>query len=280
MPAAARSRCWLFVINNYTDADVDSLMELPSKYLIIGFEIAPTTGTPHIQGYVQFHEGKTMKSVSKYLPRASLMKPDGTAQHNRAYCMKPESKEDPNDWYEFGEIGPGAGYRSDLEEIREMLLDNPVQYVADNRFSQWAQYGRSFNIYKEMHFKANPDRQVYSYTREQIRSVYLFHGQDVHRFREFEPWADYHDEGVIVFEVLPLSLPGQIFHWDMTGKFFVKGKYIKCHSMYILEDDVHKFEDYGVKIKSFDIDIHESEKKLPKTIPEEDVSEASGYESF
>lgn len=51
-----RSRGWCFTINNYTELDVAQVkaLEEPSSAIIAGYEVAPTTGTPHIQGYVYF----------------------------------------------------------------------------------------------------------------------------------------------------------------------------------------------------------------------------------
>lgn len=52
----ARARRWAFTWNNYTENDVNRLRELPNTsidYLIFGFEKAPDTGTPHLQGYLE-----------------------------------------------------------------------------------------------------------------------------------------------------------------------------------------------------------------------------------
>lgn len=274
MPACKRLRNWLFVINNHTYSDFDSMMAMPFKYLIFGFEIAPTTGTPHIQGYVQFEDGKTKTAVSKLMPRASIMEPNGTPQQNRAYCMKPESKVSPDEWYEFGDIGPGSGYRSDLEEIREMLLDNPVSYVAHNRFSQWAQYRRSFDAYSQMVFKPIFNRKILSYDPDSdLPDIYSIIGSnESHFFREFDSWSDYNDEPFIIITVMLMSLSAQLYHWYVTGKWFIRGTYLKAHTIFIPEDSVKYFARYKLQIKSY-IDVYA--KSSPQTIPEEISTETS-----
>lgn len=59
-PSCGRSERWLFVLNNYTtdeEEKISKLIEnkaLKIKYLVFGREIAPTTGTPHLQGFIVF----------------------------------------------------------------------------------------------------------------------------------------------------------------------------------------------------------------------------------
>lgn len=56
-PTCGRSDRWLFVLNNYTPEEVTKLtsrIQSSSRvqYFVFGKEIAPTTGTPHLQGFV------------------------------------------------------------------------------------------------------------------------------------------------------------------------------------------------------------------------------------
>lgn len=45
------STAWMFTINNYTNDDIHHLFSLPPGYSwIAGKEVAPTTGTKHLQG--------------------------------------------------------------------------------------------------------------------------------------------------------------------------------------------------------------------------------------
>lgn len=68
-PACGRSDRWLFVLNNYTEQEEEDISRLfddkskKIKYIVFGREIAPSTGTPHLQGFVQFD--------SKYRPTVS-----------------------------------------------------------------------------------------------------------------------------------------------------------------------------------------------------------------
>ncbi len=72
---ARGSRCWGFTLNNPTEEDVAQLHSV-FKNLCADYraqdEIAGTTGTPHIQGYVYFKDCKTRPSVSRLIPRACV----------------------------------------------------------------------------------------------------------------------------------------------------------------------------------------------------------------
>ena len=63
-----RSRDWCFTVNNYTPQDEELLHNIESKYLIYGYEVAPNTGTPHLQGYIYFANARFGHQVAKLLP--------------------------------------------------------------------------------------------------------------------------------------------------------------------------------------------------------------------
>lgn len=113
-----RSRSWCFTINNYTTDDVNALISLEQdvEYIIYGKEIAPTTGTPHLQGYMYWREAKTRKSLSKKLSRACLLPAKGNAQQNKTYCSKGE------DVHEYGTM-PSQGKRNDFENVKQQISE-------------------------------------------------------------------------------------------------------------------------------------------------------------
>jgi len=52
--SAEKFRNWVFTLNNYTDEDIARLANPYEqvKFIAYGKEIAPTTETPHFQGYI------------------------------------------------------------------------------------------------------------------------------------------------------------------------------------------------------------------------------------
>lgn len=86
-----RSRKWCFTINNPDDSGETVLARLnAAEYAVLQLESAPTTGTPHLQGYVRFRLQKTLSAVKKLLcPSAHLEVARGDDMQNKEYCSKP-----------------------------------------------------------------------------------------------------------------------------------------------------------------------------------------------
>lgn len=101
MDHTSKYRAWCFTLNNYTKKDEDDLQNVITgfaRYIVYGREVAPDTGTPHLQGYVYFHNQRQRKAVARLLPRARLDVANGTATQNRKYCTKEE------DFFEHGDM--------------------------------------------------------------------------------------------------------------------------------------------------------------------------------
>lgn len=137
-----KSRHACFTLNNYNDNVVDVLRHYATKckYLVFGYEIAPTTGTPHLQCFVcwdtprsvlKFHDDIWEKE--KFHIETTLK---GTHKQAADYCKKPESKDPakPAPGYEeFGEI-PRQGERTDwCVAVSEIKSGTPVEEVIENQ---------------------------------------------------------------------------------------------------------------------------------------------------
>lgn len=88
----AKSTGYAFVINNYTEEDVQRITELKNMdrvtRLVCEKEIGKE-GTPHLQGYISFKKAQTMKNVEKWLGgRVHLEKPRKSPRDNFYYCTK------------------------------------------------------------------------------------------------------------------------------------------------------------------------------------------------
>lgn len=87
MAASDVSRSWCFTLNNYTTDEEDLLKNLECNYIVFGYEIAPETSTPHLQGFVTFTKVMRLAGVKKLLPRAHWEKAiSGIASEK--YCKK------------------------------------------------------------------------------------------------------------------------------------------------------------------------------------------------
>lgn len=105
-------RAYVFTCNNYTDTTIELLGRIKCKYLIYGREVAPTTGTPHLQGYISFASGKTMSRVCKLIPSTSFQVARGTLEENQEYTTK------EGDYTERGEPPKDPRAQGDIEKER------------------------------------------------------------------------------------------------------------------------------------------------------------------
>ena len=133
-----RARGWLVTVNNYTDADEEKVRnkdfdQEKIRYAVFNFEVAPTTLTPHLQGFVRFHKAVTFTSAKTILafdayPHFVLAK----ARRNDyeacyLYCTK-NDRGGTGDFVEFGTRKTQQGKRNDITNavsyIEEHIADN------------------------------------------------------------------------------------------------------------------------------------------------------------
>lgn len=105
LPAQVRSFC--FTRNLKDDEDYDPVMgeieyklrEIGYKYLIMGREVAPTTGKRHIQGFCQLEKRITLRKIGGMFPWNATPRYEFSTNENAAiYCMKSGS------FLEFGSL--------------------------------------------------------------------------------------------------------------------------------------------------------------------------------
>lgn len=82
-----------FTLNNYNDNLINDLktafLKLNCKW-VFGREIAPTTGTPHLQGYIRLEKKKSLSSLKKCLGinAIHLEQCKGSEEANIKYCIE------------------------------------------------------------------------------------------------------------------------------------------------------------------------------------------------
>ncbi|AOW44153.1 Rep [Mouse associated cyclovirus 1] len=169
MDSHVRRARWCFTTNNYTDDDIYRLRTLGNAistngYLLFGYEIAPQTGTRHLQGYVRFPQPRTFPWVVGELPLGShIEQAKGTERANYRYCTKSNSFE------EYGQQ-KSQGQRSDLEHaIHELLHERqPLQQVAENNPSVFVRNFRGLHELRNLLIPVKP--------RDFRSDVYIFIG--------------------------------------------------------------------------------------------------------
>lgn len=156
--SATRSRGWCFTINNWTDDDIVHLMSLFEEddncsYLMVGFEIAPRTNTPHIQGYIYYTNAVSTRTMRKRLViagRQHHIEAQKSKSNVAAYYYCAESSDD---YYEAGQR-PLQGHRTDLAMIsRDIERGRPLTQIAHDYPNQYFYHYRGFIAYKDLLFQ-------------------------------------------------------------------------------------------------------------------------------
>jgi hypothetical protein len=87
---------WCFTLNNYSQEDCERIKDYAHgnyktliKKIIVGKEIAPNTGMPHLQGYIKFTRKTRLWGVrSLFQGKAHWEAAEGSEQSNLKYCTK------------------------------------------------------------------------------------------------------------------------------------------------------------------------------------------------
>lgn len=108
----SKYRNFRFTWNNYPD-DVSPASFPDHVYLIYGKEIAPTTGTPHLQGHIVFQNPRSLSGVIKSMKGCHvLVGKDELVDYSLTYCEKDgdytESGVRPKTRKQKGELGAVA----------------------------------------------------------------------------------------------------------------------------------------------------------------------------
>lgn len=145
----SRIRDWCFTLSNYTQEEEDKIKQIDCDYIIFGHEIAPTTGTPHLQGYIYFKNRKSAKQMKKLLgDRAHFEKAKGNSKQNYDYCTKDgnffEKGKRPLTKQEIDKSGGKARGKMQKEEWASIISHaekDDLDWIEQN-------YPRIFFVYK------------------------------------------------------------------------------------------------------------------------------------
>lgn len=149
-----KARNYCFTLNNPTEKEM-LLMEYFAgpkndykiiSYIIFGEEIAPTTGTKHLQGYFELTSPRSKKYVNDLFGnRLYLEERKGSQKQAIEYCKK------DGKWIEGG-TPKNQGGRNDLIELKNRILngETTVDEITLNNPIMYHQYGRTLNKIEDL----------------------------------------------------------------------------------------------------------------------------------
>lgn len=140
-PDNNKARRWAFTWNNYTEDNVNYLKSLTDKqcdYIVFGFEKAPDTGTPHLQGYIEFSTPLTqlttkgrLDPILKKKSPVHIKSAYKVRQANFNYCTKSDTKDAEaiakygGEYIEVIHRQKEQGKRTDWHDMYDFLKDKP-----------------------------------------------------------------------------------------------------------------------------------------------------------
>lgn len=140
MPSANRVRNFVFTLNNPPEDETTLPVRNDPRvrYLVYGRETAPTTGTRHLQGYVELSSQLSFAVARELVPGAHLEARRGTARQAQEYCKK------DGDWHEQGECS-NPGKRKDIDLAAEMVREGcSTRELAEAHPSTFVRYHKGF----------------------------------------------------------------------------------------------------------------------------------------
>lgn len=145
---------WLFTLNNYSDGDVanyggpdavssHSLQTVfgggfcgTLRRFVIGRETAPTSGTKHLQGYMEFTKRQSLSSCKRIFYKAHWEVARGSAKENYRYCTKDGEFTTLGDWSNLESKARNSSKvgLSNTTIVRTILLSSGLSLIHSDKY--------------------------------------------------------------------------------------------------------------------------------------------------
>ena len=169
-----RGKRWVGTWNNFPENYLDvfqneELLQI-TKFLIVGRETAPTTGTPHLHFYIRFNDRIYRNSVLRYFPGCWVEEARGSELQNINYVTKEEKV------LQIGNATVEATRQLEKEERLKVMLSDLMQM-------NWSDFEKkypveAFHQYKKlMDYKINHIKIEATWEGELANKNYWIYGE-------------------------------------------------------------------------------------------------------
>lgn len=141
-----------FTLNNPTETGTAFLArivkELPVSYVIFQRELAPGTGTPHFQGYLELSRQVRAKTVHSALNKAHCEPRKGTPEQAANYCKDRTKSLAPGDSgpWEHGSLSK-QGKRNDVRHAVQLASEGGIAKLIQEFPEGYVKYRSGINDY-------------------------------------------------------------------------------------------------------------------------------------
>lgn len=196
----ARSRGWVFTINNPTawdDEDIERCKQ-STVYGVIGKEIGSEDETPHYQGFVRFANATSFKRVKALLPRAHIETQRGSIAQASDYCKK------DGDFVEWGERPMDKrSTKQQWQFVLECAESGDLERIKDEYPGIYFRYYDRLRSFKrrERNILDNLENEWWFGPTGTGKSRTVWDKYPEHYGKQLNKWWDgYQDEDVVVIE--------------------------------------------------------------------------------
>lgn len=101
MAASIQASRYIFTLNNYEEGvnyENHFTQFTFIKRVVFGYEVAPETGTPHLQGYLEYQRSQRVAVCRRVLPEARWARATQCSLTNYRYCTKSGAYGTVGDW--------------------------------------------------------------------------------------------------------------------------------------------------------------------------------------
>lgn len=151
----SQSKRWIFVINNYTQSDVVTVVTKFGKYGKCQEEVGEN-GTPHLQGCCIFESNQRLSALKKLHPTAHWEVMRGTLEQAEEYCTKEPTRLEGTEPFSWGERPVDQqGKRNDLVHAVEAMrsavggVRSRIDAAIDAEPQVVAKYARGLEVIAE-----------------------------------------------------------------------------------------------------------------------------------
>lgn len=206
---------WCFTLPNPEEKGAaPDLKKEGTAYYVFQTETAPTTGTPHYQGYIRFRSKKRFETARNWFKSqpgwadVHLEAANGTEEDNRKYCTKDGRIAGPWEYGDYEKDKGKQGKRSDLDAIAEEIRGGAaLSAIAESHAGDYIRYHGGIQALHALLAPAPP-------TEREIEVIVLWGPTGTgktHRFMHTypeiysvkpgrDPWGQYRGQAQILFD--------------------------------------------------------------------------------
>lgn len=201
MARAPRTRAFCFTWNNPRPESEGILESIPGyTYLTFGREVGEN-GTPHLQGYIRFTNGKTLRAARQFL-LGSHVEPAVTTTEAINYCHK------DGDFVEFGTrpVDPVENGRDERERWQSAWenakIGNVEAIPPDIRIRQYSSIRRIQKDYMGRPQLLGGPCGIWVYGRSGVGKTHSVYSSypDLYSKNASKNWDGYQNEDVVLFD--------------------------------------------------------------------------------